>query len=241
MSAPPFRFSPALQARTSPFVSESRRLPSLPWLADCAGRRYTSPTTLWASSRGSSSGTNPGTAANRWLCVQCYSHLGPRTLRLLSRISGQAPRARPELRRLFESSVFTATTYNFGLQTTSFLHYDFANFSYGWCAITALGDYDYHKGGHLVLWDIQLIIESPRGMTILIPSAILTHSNVAIQKHEARYSVVQYSAGALFRWVENSPQKAEDFYTSLTPEQVLEEAEDVGGLDFDCSVSCSSC
>lgn len=51
-----------------------------------------------------------------------------------------------------------------------------------------------------------MVIEFPPGSTILIPSATLRHSNVAIQKGETRYSFTQYAAGGLFCWVEQGFQ-----------------------------------
>jgi hypothetical protein len=100
--------------------------------------------------------------------------------------------------------VFPSATYNLGPRTFCLPHFDFANLAFGWCSITALGAYDYKKGGHLILWGPQLIIEFPPGATILIPSAAMGHSNIAILQEERRYSMTQYAAGALFRWVDNS-------------------------------------
>ena len=65
------------------------------------------------------------------------------------------------LTRNFENSVFAACTFNFGPQTVCHRHRDHANLPFGWCAITALGNYDYKKGSHLVLWDLGLVIEFP--------------------------------------------------------------------------------
>lgn len=121
----------------------------------------------------------------------------------------------PELKFPFEKSIFPTTTYNLGPRTVSYPHIDFANLAFGWCAITALGSFDYKKGGHLILWDLNLVIEFPPGSTILIPSAILSHSNTTIDEQERRYSVVQYAAGGLFRWVDNGYQTAD----SLTAEE----------------------
>jgi len=119
------------------------------------------------------------------------------------------------LLRIFPSSIFSATTYNFGPQTVCFKHLNFGNLAFGLCAVTALGDFDPSKGGHIVLWDLQLVIEFPPGSTILLASAIITHSNVIIGKEETRYSVAHYSAGALFRWVDNAFQRAHDFYADM--------------------------
>ncbi|KAJ7019274.1 hypothetical protein C8F04DRAFT_1276466 [Mycena alexandri] len=69
-------------------------------------------------------------------------------------------------------SVFTTTTFNFGPITVTLPHIDFGNLAWGWCAVTALGNFDPDRGGHLVLWDLKLIIRFPPGSTILLPSAI---------------------------------------------------------------------
>jgi len=119
------------------------------------------------------------------------------------------------LHRIFSSSIFSATTYNFGPRTVCFKHKDFGNLAFGLCAVTALGHFDPTRGGHLILWDLGIVIEFPPGSTVLLASAIIAHSNVVIGKEETRYSVAQYSAGALFRWVDNGFQRAQDFYGSL--------------------------
>ncbi|KAK7015132.1 hypothetical protein VNI00_019213 [Paramarasmius palmivorus] len=103
----------------------------------------------------------------------------------------------------FSNSIFAAFTVNFGPETVCYPHRDLKNLAFGWCAITALGNYDWTQGGHLVLWDQKLLIEFPPGTTILIPSAIICHSNTAIAAGETRYSFTMYSAGGLFRWVEH--------------------------------------
>ncbi|KIY53199.1 hypothetical protein FISHEDRAFT_33751, partial [Fistulina hepatica ATCC 64428] len=108
--------------------------------------------------------------------------------------------------RNFASSVWAAIAFNLGPWTVTWRHRDTLNIPFGWCCITALGRFDYRKGGHLVLWDFGLIIEFPPGATVLIPSAIVEHSNTCISPDEVRYSLTQYSAGGLFRWVEQGLQ-----------------------------------
>ncbi|KAK1230094.1 hypothetical protein PQX77_006809 [Marasmius sp. AFHP31] len=119
------------------------------------------------------------------------------------------------LRWNFSSSVFASLVINFGPQTWTHKHRDIQNLPHSWCAVTAMGDYDYRKGGHLILWDLKLVIEFPPGCTILLPSATLVHSNVPIREGETRTSYTQYSAGALFRWADHggrnlSELKAQD-------------------------------
>ncbi|KAK7024596.1 hypothetical protein VNI00_016157 [Paramarasmius palmivorus] len=62
----------------------------------------------------------------------------------------------------FSKCVFAAFTVNFGPETICHPHLDLKNLAYGWCADnTALGDFDWRCGGHLVLWDLKLVIEFP--------------------------------------------------------------------------------
>ncbi|KAL7278946.1 hypothetical protein ACG7TL_006778 [Trametes sanguinea] len=76
----------------------------------------------------------------------------------------------PSLRRNFAGSVFGSATFNLGPQTATDPHIDHLNLPAGLCAITALGSFDHRLGGHLILWDLGLIIEFPPGATVLIPS-----------------------------------------------------------------------
>ncbi|KAL1698446.1 hypothetical protein EV121DRAFT_297177 [Schizophyllum commune] len=135
----------------------------------------------------------------------------------------------PTLRRNFAKSVWSCITINFGPRTVTYPHRDYGNLSYGWCAITALGDYDPDHGGELILWDCKMIIRFPPGSTILIPSAILRHSNTRIKSHERRYSVTQYTAGSIFRWVEHGFQLDDAYYASLSPEEVRQDRRTAAG------------
>ncbi|TBU45980.1 hypothetical protein BD309DRAFT_989182 [Dichomitus squalens] len=118
----------------------------------------------------------------------------------------------PSLQRNFTGNAFACATWNLGPQAISYVHTDHLNLPWGMCAITALGDFDPTRGGHLILWDLHLIIEFPPGTTILIPSAILRHSNAPlVSPNEHRYALIQYSAGGLFRWAECGHQTQKQF------------------------------
>lgn len=80
-------------------------------------------------------------------------------------------------------------------------HVDVTNVPYGFCAIFACGSYDPTKGGHLILFNLSLVIQFPPGSTILVPSGTIRHGNVAIQANETRQSFTQYCPGGLLRWV----------------------------------------
>ncbi|KAJ6450537.1 hypothetical protein C8R47DRAFT_998853 [Mycena vitilis] len=117
-------------------------------------------------------------------------------------------------------SVFAACTFNFGPGTVTLPHVDAANLAWGWCCITAFGNFNPDLGGHLILWDLRLVIRFPPGSTIMIPSALLRHSNVAIQQGDTRYSFTQFTAGGLFRWVYNGHCSDKTFFLKSTPEQL---------------------
>ncbi|KAJ3966393.1 hypothetical protein EV361DRAFT_774759, partial [Lentinula raphanica] len=85
----------------------------------------------------------------------------------------------------------------------TFKHRDFLNWPFGWCAITALGNFNPSRSGQLILWELKLVIDFPHAATVLIPSAVITHSNTPLAEEDTRMSFTQYTAGPIFRWVEN--------------------------------------
>ncbi|KAG6808931.1 hypothetical protein H0H92_002330 [Tricholoma furcatifolium] len=151
-----------------------------------------------------------------------FAHWAPRLHAhykdLMSQLCGQDSK----LKRNWAKSVFASAVFNLGPRTVCFKHRDFANIPYGWCAVTALGSFDSTLGGHIVLWDLGLVIEFPSGSTILLPSAVIAHSNAAIQENETRYSFTQYTAGGLFRWAAHGMKSNSDFMKTATEEQLAE-------------------
>ncbi|KAF8069136.1 hypothetical protein FPV67DRAFT_1394238, partial [Lyophyllum atratum] len=107
----------------------------------------------------------------------------------------------PNLEHNFTNSVFPACTFNCGPRTSTCRHVDCGNLCCGLCALTALGAYDATRGGHLILYSLNLIIEFPPGSTALIPSGAVEHGNTPVGPNETRLSFTQYAAGGLFRWV----------------------------------------
>ncbi|KAG6905636.1 hypothetical protein DXG01_001482 [Tephrocybe rancida] len=112
----------------------------------------------------------------------------------------------PYLRRIFPCSIFPAAAFNFGLNIFTKAHRDTMNLPVGWCAIQALGKFGHMKGGHMVFPCLKLVVEFPPGALILIPSAMLTHTNIPVQEGDCHVSFTQYCAGGLFRYVENGFQ-----------------------------------
>lgn len=131
-------------------------------------------------------------------------------------------REQQELRKNFpykkrSGSEYPACAFNLGPECVCLDHTDCNNSPELPCHITALGDFNPDTGGHLYLWDLQLIIRFPPGSSILLSSACMRHGNVPIQKGEKRYSFTQYCPGGLMRWVRLGFQTAK----SLTKAQRL--------------------
>ena len=125
---------------------------------------------------------------------------------LLARLYSYHPTLKPNFPDL---TVFPTTTFNLGPETVTLDHTDKGNVAFGWCAITALGRYDPDAGGHMILFDLNLVIRFPPGSTILIPSGVLRHGNTPIIGDDSyRMSITQYCAGGLFRWVRYGFQTA---------------------------------
>lgn len=99
-----------------------------------------------------------------------------------------------------ETDSFSAVTFNLGPSVSTELHYDSQNFGPGLCVISSFGNYNYKRGGHIILWEMGFVVEFPPYSTILIPSAVIKHGNIAVANDEERMSVTQYTAGALVRW-----------------------------------------
>jgi hypothetical protein len=103
-----------------------------------------------------------------------------------------------------------ASTFNLGPDTVCIDHLDPGNVAHGLCIISSGGKFDPVKGGHIILWQLKLLIEFPPGSTVLIPSATLIHANTPISKGETRFSFTQYCAGGLMRWVDYGFRTAKD-------------------------------
>lgn len=116
-----------------------------------------------------------------------------------------------------------SAAFNFGPRTVCLPHIDFGNLPFLWCWIWGLGWYNWKKGGHLVLWDLKVVVEFPPGSLIAIPSGVCRHGNTVISRKETRYSFTQYSSGGNFRWVDHGFQTEEAYYAQISTEEAKEE------------------
>lgn len=125
--------------------------------------------------------------------------------------------------RNFANSVFAGIAFNLGPSVYTRPHRDASNLAGGWCSITAFGDFDPTRGGHLILWDLGVALQFPPGCTIFIPSSLLLHSNIPVRDHECRHSMTQFSSGHLWRWVDNGFQLDSKEKSKLAEKERAEE------------------
>ncbi|TRM57984.1 hypothetical protein BD626DRAFT_411072, partial [Schizophyllum amplum] len=105
---------------------------------------------------------------------------------------------------IFKNTVFPCCTINSGPRAISLPHRDSHNLAFGVCAVHAQGNFDPDKGGHLILWDLGLVVRFPPGTTLIFPSALIRHSNVALNSEdEVRRSFTLFFPGHLARWADN--------------------------------------
>lgn len=116
-------------------------------------------------------------------------------------------------------------TVNLGPRTLTLPHTDLHDLAFGWCSITALGDFNPDTGGQLVLWNLRLVVRFPPGATVFIPSALVKHSNCPIAEDEVRYSITQWGATDIFRWVENGFKNNCDINREASEEEKIQRKE----------------
>ncbi|KAJ7589741.1 hypothetical protein C8J56DRAFT_783978, partial [Mycena floridula] len=116
--------------------------------------------------------------------------------------------ADPQLRSNFQNSIYPATTFNCGPDTECLFHCDVGNGAHLPCLITSLGNFNHNLGGHMVSEDLKLVTDFPCGSSIMLPSASVSHGNTSIGPNEERFSMTQYCAGGLLRWVEYGMKSA---------------------------------
>ncbi|KAI0084088.1 hypothetical protein BDY19DRAFT_871449, partial [Irpex rosettiformis] len=92
----------------------------------------------------------------------------------------------------------------------TYLHLDEMNKVSDICLIVNTSDFDFKQGNHLILSQLGILIEFLPDSIILISSATLVHSNIAIQDYEQRESMTLYTTGELFWWINYNFQIKKD-------------------------------
>ncbi|KAJ7697296.1 hypothetical protein B0H16DRAFT_1484810 [Mycena metata] len=118
-----------------------------------------------------------------------------------------------------DSSVFSAATVDFGGPPCCI-------FAPGvpdrqqvrqWSILTALGNYKPRHGGHVIFWDLGLVVCFPPGSSILIPTGLIRYSFVRVRPGERRYSLLQWAGAGIARWFLNNGHSDMQFAKHATP------------------------
>ena len=122
---------------------------------------------------------------------------------------------RQKLSRIY---VHTAASLNLDGRTATDVHTDSKNLANGLCCVAVFGYFDHTKSAQFAAMDAKVVIELSRGDIIFFPSAIIRHRNLSLALGEERYSMVFYSAGGLFRWldVQHSSNAGQDWRTKCS-------------------------
>ncbi|KAJ7847058.1 hypothetical protein B0H13DRAFT_1532904, partial [Mycena leptocephala] len=88
-----------------------------------------------------------------------------------------------------------------------------------WSSLSALGKYAHLHGGHIIFWDLGLVICFPPGATILFPAGLLRYSFVKVRAGEHRYAVLQWAGGGISRWLANGRLSDLDFAVKASKEE----------------------
>ncbi|KAJ7132742.1 hypothetical protein C8R43DRAFT_1133312 [Mycena crocata] len=137
--------------------------------------------------------------------------------------------AAPYLRRIFAEAlcVFAACTFNFGPSTVTLPHVDAANLAWGWCCITALGNFNPDLGGHLNPVGPQPRHSIPSRLDNNDPlSAFTTLERLRPTRRDPILVYAVTTAGGLFRWVYNGHCSDKDFNARASSLQLKEREAD---------------
>ena len=109
------------------------------------------------------------------------------------------------LRPAFDLLPQGACTCNLGPETITPMHRDAQNLSYGLCAVSVFGAFDWENGAELLLLEPGVIVQLGPGEILLFPSAAITHGNFPLssKQGQVRYSLTSYTSGSLFQWLAN--------------------------------------
>ncbi|KAJ7709329.1 hypothetical protein B0H16DRAFT_1229745, partial [Mycena metata] len=72
-----------------------------------------------------------------------------------------------------------------------------------WSVLVALGNYSPLHGGHVIFWDLGLVVCFPPSTCILIPTGVVRYSFVCVRRGKRRYSLLQWAGAGIPRWFRN--------------------------------------
>ncbi|KAK7052787.1 hypothetical protein R3P38DRAFT_2502653 [Favolaschia claudopus] len=89
----------------------------------------------------------------------------------------------------------------------------------GWTILTALGKFRAFHGGHVIFWELGLVIQFPPGSSILLPAGLIHYSFVKVDPDETRFSLLQWAGAGVRRFLDNGCRSDMEFAAKATPNQ----------------------
>ncbi|KAK7019005.1 hypothetical protein R3P38DRAFT_3200302 [Favolaschia claudopus] len=80
-----------------------------------------------------------------------------------------------------------------------------------WAVLTAIGDYRYTQGGHVIFWEFGIVVQFPPGACILLPPGLVRYSFVEVPDHQSRHSILQWAGSGIERYLHNRDVTDSDF------------------------------
>lgn len=114
------------------------------------------------------------------------------------------------VKQFLPDSPFFSTTLNLGDRCYSPLHIDGQNLVFGICCIAVFGTFDHRLEGHNLMSPSRTIFELRQGDIFFLPSGSVEHGNIPVEKSGTRFVAVLYTAGGLFRWIDQGHRTAAD-------------------------------
>ncbi|KAK6997350.1 hypothetical protein R3P38DRAFT_2563409 [Favolaschia claudopus] len=89
----------------------------------------------------------------------------------------------------------------------------------GWNILTALGKFRSLYGGHVIFWELGLVVQFPPGSSILLPAGLIHYSFVKVEEEETRLSMLQWAGAGVRRFLDNGGRLDKDFAARATPNE----------------------
>ncbi|KIK58913.1 hypothetical protein GYMLUDRAFT_170450, partial [Collybiopsis luxurians FD-317 M1] len=93
----------------------------------------------------------------------------------------------------FDDICFAACHLNLGHAGTK-THNDLLNVFFAMCVIWCCGPFNHTQGGHIILWELGIVVEFPAGCGFIFPSAMISHGNIPISSNECCHSIAFFTA-----------------------------------------------
>ncbi|KIK66717.1 hypothetical protein GYMLUDRAFT_238953 [Collybiopsis luxurians FD-317 M1] len=124
----------------------------------------------------------------------------------------------PHLKQNFPDVCFAACHLNLDFAVSE-LHNDLLNVFFTMCVVWCCGPFNHKMGGHLILWELGIVIKFPSGCGFIFPSAAISHTNIPIGSDECRHSIAFFTAAGNLHFYHNGFMTDKEFKARASEKQ----------------------